>query len=72
MFFFFFSIDLYKNKYFYYRKLFFCFEKVTNQHFIYPIILQFMWIYYSFIIFFTIDVEKRYRIINNFEIWIAL
>ncbi|MBB4025902.1 hypothetical protein GGR14_001686 [Butyricimonas faecihominis] len=30
MFFFFFSIDLYKNKYFYYRKLFFCFEKVTN------------------------------------------
>ena len=72
MFFFFFSIDLYRNKYFYYRKLFFCFEKVTNLHFIYPIILQFMWIYYSFIIFFTIDVEKRYRIINNFEIWIAL
>jgi|GEM_PF-2296626 len=37
-----------------------------------PIILQFMWIYYSFIIFFTIDVEKRYRIINNFGIWITL
>lgn len=37
-----------------------------------PIILQFMWIYYSFIIFFTIDVEKRYRIINNFGTWITL
>ena len=36
MFFFFFSIDLYRNKYFYYRKLFFCFEKVTNKHFNIP------------------------------------
>ena len=27
-----FSACLYQNKYIYYQKLFFCFEKVTNEH----------------------------------------
>lgn len=43
---------------------FFVSKRLQINILIYPIILQFMWIYYSFIIFFTIEVGKRYKIIK--------
>lgn len=72
MFFFFFLSIYIKISIFTTGNCFFVSKRLQINILIYPIILQFMWIYYSFIIFFTIEVEKRYRIINNFGTRIAL
>ena len=58
MFFLLFSIDLYKNKYFYYRKLFFLFRKGYKLTFYIP---HYSTIYVDLLLIynlFTIDVEK--------------
>lgn len=72
MFFFFFLSIYIKISIFTTGNCFFVSKRLQINILIYPIILQFMWIYYSFIIFFTIEVEKRYRIINNFGTRIVL
>lgn len=72
MFFFFFLSIYIKISIFTTGNCFFVSKRLQINILIYPIILQFMWIYYSFIIFFTIEVEKRYRIKNNFGTRIAL
>ena len=64
MFFFFFLSIYMKISIFTTGNCFFVSKRLQINILIYPIILQFMWIYYSFIIFFTIEVGKRYKIIK--------
>lgn len=64
MFFFFFLSIYIKISIFTTGNCFFVSKRLQINILIYPIILQFMWIYYSFIIFFTIEVGKRYKIIK--------
>ncbi len=70
--FFLFSINLIKNKYFYYCELFFLSQKAYKLTFHIPhhstIYVDLLLIYNLF----TIEVGKRYRIIHNFETQIAL
>ncbi len=64
MFFFFFLSIYMKISIFTTGNCFFVSKRLQINILIYPIILQFMWIYYSFTIFFTIEVGKRYKIIK--------
>lgn len=56
MFFFFFSIDLYKNKYFYYRKLFFLFRKGYKLTFYIP---HYSTIYVDLLLIYNLFYDRR-------------